>query len=247
MKLRRYSVGLCLVLTLLLAGSTPTLAARKIRVRIGTVAPKDSLWHQTLKQIRQDWQRSSGGAIQVTIYAGGTLGDGPEMVRKVRAGTLQGVGLSSVGLSRIDSGVSALQVPMMLSSYEELDYVRDRIAPQLERRIEEKGFKVLNWADAGWVHTFATEPISTPDGLRKMKLFTSAGDPESERLYKELGFRVVPLSLTDLVTSLQTGIINAFNVPPLFALLQQSFRVTGNMLPVRWTPLIAGTVISTEA
>ncbi len=246
MKSTRLSLGVCLAVTLLLAGSPSSLAVRKIRVRIGTVAPKDSLWHETLKQIRQDWQQISGGTVQVTIYAGGILGDGPELVRKVRAGTLQAVGLTSVGMSRIDSGVSALQVPMMLSSYEELDYVRDRIAPRLERRMEEKGFKVLNWADAGWVHTFTTEPITTPDALRKMKLFTSAGDPETESLYKELGFRVVPLSLTDLLTSLQTGIVNAFNAPPLFALLQQSFRATGNMLPVRWTPLIAGTVISTK-
>ena len=246
MKLTRRSVGVCLALTLLL-GSTSTLAAKKVRVRIGTVAPRDSLWHETLKRIRQEWQQISGGAIQVTIYAGGTLGDGPELVRKVRAGTLQGVGLSSVGMSRIDMGVSALQVPFMLSSYEELGYVRDRIAPRLERRMEEKGFKVLNWADAGWVYTFATEPITTPTQLRKMKIFTSAGDPETEKLYRELGFQVVPLSLTDLVTALQTGIINAFNLPPLFTLmLQQAFKLADNMVPVRWPPLVAGTVITTK-
>ncbi len=104
--------------------------------------------------MRQEWRSISGGTVQVTIYSGGVLGDETEMVRQIRQGRIQAVGLSSVGLSRIDNGVSCLQVPMMFRSYEELDYVRDRIAPTLERRIEAKGFKVLNWADGGWVHTF---------------------------------------------------------------------------------------------
>ena len=82
MKLTRRSVGVCLALTLL-RGSPSTLAAKKVRVRIGTVAPRDSLWHETLKRIRQEWQQISRGAIQVTIYAGGTLGDGPELVARL--------------------------------------------------------------------------------------------------------------------------------------------------------------------
>ena len=78
-------------------------------------------------------------------------------VRKVNRGQLQAVALSSVGLSRIDSGVACLQLPLLLDSYAELDYVRDRVAAALEQRIEAKGFKVLNWADGGWVYAFAED------------------------------------------------------------------------------------------
>ena len=77
-----------------------------------------------------------------------------------------------------------------------------------------------------------------------MKLFTSAGDPETEKLYKELGFHVVPLSLTDMLTSLQTGMINAVNLPPLFALLNESYSQAPNIMRIKWTPLIGGTVIN---
>ena len=154
---------------------------------------------------RQEWRRISGGTVDVTVYAGGVLGDETDMVRQVRQGRIQAVGLSSVGLSRIDKSVSCLQIPMMFESYAELDYVRDRIAPELERRIEGQGFKVLNWADGGWVYAFSKQPARTPNDLKRMRLFTSVGDPETERLYKELGFQVVPLSLIDMATSLQTG------------------------------------------
>jgi TRAP-type transport system periplasmic protein len=240
---RRAAVGLACLLLL-----TMTAAAQdRIRIRVGTVVPKGSLWHETLQRVSQEWQKIVGPRLDMTIYPSGQLGDETEMVRQARQGRIQAVGLSSVGLSRIDAGVSCLQVPMMLESYEELDYVRDRIAPELERRIEAQGFKVLHWADGGWVYTFSKQPAKMPADLRRMKLFTSAGDAETERLYKDFGFNVVPLSLTDMITSLQTGMVDAFAMVPLFAQLQESFKLASNMTNVKWTPLVGGTVISVAA
>jgi len=218
-----------------------------VRIRLGSVVPKGSLWDESLQYIRQEWGRISGGAVQITIYPGGVLGDETEMVRQIRQGRIQAVGLSSVGLSRIDDGVSCLQVPMMFQSYDELDYVRERVAGTIERRIEAKGFKVLNWADGGWVQTFTKVTARTPEDVKRLKLFTSAGDPETERLYKDFGFHVVPLSMTDMVTSLQTGMIEAFSTVPLFAQLQESYKLAPNMIDLLWMPLVGGTVISQQA
>jgi TRAP-type transport system periplasmic protein len=240
-RLTRIAVILTLVCGALV---TDSMAQSVVRIRVGTVVPKGSLWEQSLEYIRQEWRRVSGGSIQITIYPGGVLGDEVEMVRQVRQGRIQAVGLSSVGLSRIDEGVSCLQVPMMFRSYAELDYVRDRIAATLEQRIAAKGFVVLHWADGGWVHTFSKTPARTPDDVRRLRLFTSAGDPEGERLFKELGLRVVPLSLTDLTTSLQTGMVDAFSTVPLFAQLEGLYKLAPHMLGVAWTPLVGGTVIS---
>jgi TRAP-type C4-dicarboxylate transport system substrate-binding protein len=226
---------------------TSLWAQGRIRIRVGTVVPKGSLWHETLQRISQEWQKIVGPSLDMTIYPSGQLGDESEMVRQARQGRIQAVGLSSVGLSRIDIGVSCLQVPMLLDSYEELDYVRDRMAPELERRIEAQGFKVLHWADGGWVYAFAKQPARTPEDLRRMKLFTSAGDAETERLYKDFGFNVIPLSLTDMITSLQTGMVDAFAMVPLFAQLQESYKLASNMTNVKWTPLVGGTVISMTA
>ncbi|MBN1571157.1 MAG: TRAP transporter substrate-binding protein DctP [Acidobacteria bacterium] len=215
-----------------------------IRIRIGTSAPKNSLWNETLMYLKQDWIKISNSELEISILAGGVLGDEPEMVKMLRAGRIEAVGLSSVGLSRIDKSIACLQIPMMLRSYEELDYVRDRIAPRLEQKLEEKGFKILHWADAGWVHTFAKKPARTPGDLQKMKLFTAAGDPETEKLYKEFGYHVVPLSQMDVIPSLQNGMIDAFNLPPLYTLINESYRQAPHMIGVKWTPLVAGTVIS---
>jgi TRAP-type C4-dicarboxylate transport system substrate-binding protein len=171
------------------------------------------------------------------------------MVRQVRAGRIQAVALSTNGLSRIDRGVVALQIPLMFDSYEELDYVRDRIAPKLEQRIESRGIrhKVLFWTDGGWARFFSKKPVKTLDDIRKLRVFTSAGDAETERIWKSFRFNVVPLAATDMMTSLQTGLIDAFDVPPLFTLFDQSFTQAPNMLDLKIAPLIGGVVVSKKA
>jgi len=218
-------------------------AKDSIRIRIGTSAPKNSLWNETLMYLRQDWVKISKGELDIKILAGGSLGDEPEMVKMLRAGRIEAAGLSSVGLSRIDKSISCLQIPMMFRSYQELDYVRERIAPRLDQKLEEVGFKLLHWADAGWVHTFTKKPAVTPEDLKKMKLFTAAGDPETEKLFKEFGFHAVQLSQTEMITSLQTGMIDAVNIPPLYALINKFDHQAPYMIGIKWTPLIAGTVI----
>lgn len=228
-------LGLCLV--------TAGLAAQNLRLRIGTVVPRGSLWHDTLQYIAQDWQRIVPG-LRVVIHPDSQLGDETDMVRKARGGIIDAVGLSSVGLSRIDSSVSCLQVPMMIGSYEELDYVRERVAGDLERRIESRGFKVLHWADGGWVYVFTKGGVRTADDLRRLRMFTAAGDPDTERLYKEFGFNVVPHSATDLVPMLQAGKLDAFAMPPLFAQIQELYTLAPYMTDVRWVPLVGGTVIT---
>jgi TRAP-type C4-dicarboxylate transport system substrate-binding protein len=222
----------------------PTTAfAQTILIRLGTVAPQDSPWYEVINRMGQDWKKASNGRIEVKIHAGGVLGDENEMLQKVKLGQLQGVGLSGVGLARIAPGVGALQLPMLVNSFEDLDRVRTGLEPRLKSAIEKAGFKVVNFSDVGWVHFFTKEKARTPADLKKLRLFINADDPDSEKLYLDLGFRPVPLGVTDLLTSLKTGLIDAFDVPPLFALSDQSFAVAKHMIDVKWAPLIGATVI----
>ncbi|HMD50751.1 MAG TPA: TRAP transporter substrate-binding protein DctP, partial [Bryobacteraceae bacterium] len=134
------------VLAFLLA--TVALPGQTI-IRLGTLVPKGSPWHEILLNMGEEWKKASGGKIELRIYPGGEQGDEPEMVQKIRIKKLQAVALSGAGLSGIDAAVTALEIPMMLSSYEELDYVRDHISDRLEKGMAQHGFVVLNWGDAG--------------------------------------------------------------------------------------------------
>jgi len=100
--------------------ATVVLSAQTV-IRLGTIIPKDSPWHSILLNMGEQWKKASGGKIELKIYPGGEQGDEPEMVQKLRIHKLQAVALSGAGLSGIDAAVSALQITMMLSSYEGLD------------------------------------------------------------------------------------------------------------------------------
>ena len=233
-----------LLSTFLLISSLAPESAQQTVIKMGTLAPDGSPWHQVLQQMGERWRRISGGKVKLTIYPGGVLGDEPDIVNKMRIGQIQAVALSGAGMAEIEPGVSCLQIPMMFESYEELDYVRDRMAPRLEKMIEARGFLVLNWGDAGWVHFFTRSPVTRLDDMRQMKLFTWAGDNDTLELWKANGFRAVPLAATDILTGLQTGLIEAVPTTPLYALLNQSFGLAKYMNDVKWAPLVGATLIS---
>jgi len=236
-----------LIVGLIFMSVVSPLEAQNVLLKMGTLAPEGTAWHDILLQMREDWSKISAGRVTLRIYPSGVLGDEPTMIRRMRIRQLDGVAITGNGLSRIEPAVSSLMIPMMLDSYEELDYVRDRLAPRLEKMVEEKGFKILNWGDAGWVYFFTKKPASSLDDIRKMKLLTSAGDPKTEELYKDFGFQVLPLAYTEVLTALQTGMIEAVQGPPLYAMVEQWFGLANNMIDVKWSPLVAATVLRKES
>lgn len=239
MKIRGRLAALAVVLAL--AGPAAQ-ADKPTTVRLASLAPEGTPWHDVLLELRDEWRTISGGKVTVRTF-GGALGDESEMIRKLRLGQIQAVAISGASLPRLDLSVAALQVPMMFESYEELDGVRAEIEPKLEARLEAVGFVVLNWSDAGWVRLFSKQPVRTPDDLRKITLLTTAGDLATEKLYKDFGFNVRPLAYTEVLVGLETGLIDAVPGPALYALKDQWFGLAKHMTDVRWMPLIGATVI----
>ncbi len=241
MSFSRWIVGAFLILALVL----PAYAPETI-IKMGTLAPKESPWHDILKDMAAKWEQTSGGKIRVKIFAGGTIGDEPDMVRKIRIGQLHSGALTTVGLGTIDASTEAFHIPMAFSSYEELDYVRNRLSPRLETALRDRGFTVLNWGDVGWVHFFVQKETARIEDVKNMKLFVWAGDPVETELWKDAGFKPVPLATTDVIQALQTGMVNAFDTTALGALSMQWFAFNKYMIDLKWAPLTGGTIISTS-
>jgi TRAP-type C4-dicarboxylate transport system substrate-binding protein len=235
------------ILTAFLAGLAlfqGTASAKDVKIKLGTLAPEGSPWHNIVKRMGQQMKDLSGGKVSLVIYAGGVAGDEGEMVRKMRIGQLHAATITNIGLSKITRASIALQVPMMIQSYDELDYVRDRFGPKLAAEIEKNGFVVLSFGDAGWVHFFANRPAVHPDDFKKLKFFVWNGDPEAEKAWQKGGFKTVPLSATDVLSSLSSGLIEAFSTTPLYAETGQWFTHAKYMVAINWTPLNGATIIT---
>ncbi len=220
-----------------------TPAVAQVTVKMATLAPEGSSWHLILKEAADQWKKISNGRVSVINYPGGVAGDDPDVVRKIKLGTLQAGVLTAVGVAEIDKSVYALGVPMMYSSYDEVYAVLEKMRPRLESNIEKQGFVVLNWADAGWVHYFTQKPVTTPDDLKKLALFTWANDTDSIEILKAIGFNVRPLPSTEIATALQTGLVTAVPVSPQVAVIAQYFNYAKNMTDMNWELLLGATVI----
>jgi TRAP-type C4-dicarboxylate transport system substrate-binding protein len=218
--------------------------AQPIEIKMATLAPKDSPWCDVLVRMGERWKAISNGNVKLTLFAGGVMGDEPDTVNKLRIKMIQAVALTGAGMGEIEKGVAALQIPLMFDSYEELDYVRDRLAPTLEKRIEANGFVVLNWGDAGWVYFFADKPMPRLDDLRKLKMFSWAGSNDETELWKTNGFRPVTLAATDIQMALKTGLIDVIPTTPLYALWNQCFTLAKYMTDIKWAPLVGATLVS---
>lgn len=218
--------------------------AHALVVKLGTVAPEGSPWHDAMLETAQRWKEISNGNVMVRIYAGGVAGDETDMLRKIRIGQLHATALTSSTLVDIVPDIEAITLPMLIETDGELDYVIEKLGLEFEARLAEQGFKVLNWSSAGWVHFFSKKPVTTPADMKKQKLFFWGSDTLYVELLKKWGFNPVPLAITDLLPSLQTGLVDAFPAPPAAALAFQWFALAPNMTDFRWQPLPGTTVIS---
>jgi TRAP-type C4-dicarboxylate transport system substrate-binding protein len=222
--------------------------ARALVIKLATVAPKDSAWSDYLQEVDRKWREASNGTVQLRIYAG-TLGDESDIMRRIRIGQIDAATVTTVGLATVDPSATAMHIPLAFDSSKELHYVEDRITPDIEKVLREKGIVVINWGEGGWVRFFTKTPLQRPADLRKLKLFVWAtGDTtRAEEIWKAVGVKPVPLSTVDILPALQTDLITAYQAPPLAALANQWFAFTNYMTDMKWAPLVGATIVSTDA
>jgi TRAP-type C4-dicarboxylate transport system substrate-binding protein len=224
-------------------------AAARVRIKLATVAPRDSSYHRSLLEMGEKWRKASDGQVDLVVYPGGTQGSEADVVKRMNVGELQAGMLSVGGLTEIDQAVSALQeIPMLFRSLAEEEYVIDKLRPDLEKRLAARGFVALFWGDSGWARFFSRNPATRPDDFKNMKIFvTASGSARQMQIMQALGYKPVPLEVADALIQLQTGGVDAVPTLPLLALSGQYYTATKHMLELNWSPLVGAAVVTRQA
>jgi len=218
-------------------------AAPKYHLRLATIAFEGTSFHQSIQQLASDWQKLSNGEVKLSIFAGGSMGDEADVVRKIRNDRLQAGMLTSVGLAEVDRSITALQLmPMMFRSWEEVDYVREKLRQRLEQAFAEKGFVMLFWADAGWVRFFSRNVAISPRDFKPLKVFAMRGDSEGVEVVKDY-YQPVQLNTKDILTSLETKMIDAVPIVPVLANAGQLVGAARHMVDLKWVPVVGAVVV----
>lgn len=245
MKNGKFILGAIVALCVLSSIAATAAAQDTARIKLGTIAPRGTIYHRTLAEMCETWRRAEAPGAGCTVFPDGSQGGEADMVRRMRIGQLNAALISVVGLTEIDPAAGALQkMPLMFRSWEEVDTVGLRVRPLLEKRFLDKGFVVLFWAEGGWVRFFSRERALRPAEFRRLKMFAWNGDPEQVALMKALGYQPVVLETTDILPGLQTGLLNAVPVTASWALAGQIDIVAPHMLDIRWVPIVGAAVVT---
>ena len=228
---------------LVVFGAALLAAPDTLIVKLASPVPEGHSWHLVQKETAEEWRRLSGGRVTVRLYAGGIAGEDPDVVRRMRAGTLDAAVLSTVGLAEVDPFVQALGLPLVFASDAEAAHVFEKMRPGLEARLEAAGFVVLNWVEGGWTYFFTTRPVAMPEDLRGLKVFAWDADHDAERKWKAIGFDPLSLPSAEVPTALRDGRLGAVAVPPSLAAFAGYSRRAPHMTDLRWQWTIGATVM----
>jgi len=236
-----------LLLAAALAALLPAAAAAQVTIKLATLAPQGSTWHELLKEMAQRWEQASNGQVKLRIYPGGAQGSEGDMVRKLVVGQLQAVSISNVGMHDVVTEPQVLSVPFLYDDAEQMECAFARLRGRFDAALDQRGFVALQWSRIGSVQLFCTKPYRTPQEARDAKVWAWEGDPKSVEAYRLSGLKPVVLSATDMMPSLQTGMIDCVPNVPLYMLTSRMFERANHMLDVPWSYMIGATLVRKDA
>jgi TRAP-type C4-dicarboxylate transport system substrate-binding protein len=189
--------------------------------KIATVAPEGSQWMKGIRAAAADIKAKTEGRVVVKIYGGGVMGNEKQVLRKIRIGQLQGGAFTASGIAEKYPDIVLYGLPMLFRSQEEVDFVRRRMDAQLARGLEQAGFVSFGIAGGGFARIFANKPVTATDDMRGQKIWIPDGDRVSAVAMEALRLSPVSLPVTDVLTGLQTGLIDVVAAPPVGAIALQ--------------------------
>jgi TRAP-type C4-dicarboxylate transport system substrate-binding protein len=234
-----------LLLAALVAALTPPAQA-EVTIRLGTMAPAGSTWHEILKEMGQRWEQLSGGQVKLKVYPGGAQGSEGEMVRKMGIAQLQAASITNIGMHDVIAEPQMLSVPTFFTDEAEVECAFAKVRAKLEAAMDQKGYVVLQWSRIGAMSLFCSKAVPTPAEMATTKIFAWEGDPKSVDAFRAAGFRPVVLSSTDLVPSLQTGMIECVTTVPLYMLTTRMFEKASRMMDLPWGYIYGATIVRKE-
>jgi TRAP-type C4-dicarboxylate transport system substrate-binding protein len=212
------------------AQTAPAAAAAQVTISIATLAPAGSTWMNVFDAWNRELRRESAKINQpmrLQFFAGGVQGDEAEVIRKIRAGRLDGAAVTAVGLYQIHRPALVFQMPGMFRDYGRLDRARTQLNTEITQQMGTAGFELMGWADVGQARVFSQSPVSTPQQLAQQRPWVWSDDRAMPAFYSVINANPVRLGVPEVLSALQTNRINTvITSPPVAVQLQWATRMT---------------------
>lgn len=190
-------------------------------IKIATVSPDGTFWMQEMRAGAEEIKKKTRGRVVLKFYPGGVMGNDGNVLRKIRIGQLQGGAVTTGSLSEIYPDIDIYGLPYLFSSYEQVDYVRSKMDKVLIEGLEKSGFVGFGLAEGGFSYMMSDSPLKTVDDVKDKKVWIPSGNKVGEAVFSSANITPVTLPLSDVLTGLQTGLINTIITSPIGAIALQ--------------------------
>jgi TRAP-type C4-dicarboxylate transport system substrate-binding protein len=207
------------IAVLLLTGLAATAAP--IQIKIATLAPENSSWMREMRAGAAEVAERTEGRVVLKFYGGGVMGNDKKVLRKMRIGQLHGASFTPSGLSERYPDLNLYGLPLVFDTLDEVDHVRREFDDRLMEGLEEAGLVGFGITGGGFALLMSNEPVKGYDDLKGRKVWIPEGDNSTLAAMKALQLSPVVLPITDVLTGLQTGLIEIIGTPPVGAVALQ--------------------------
>ena len=215
----------------------------KYLFKIASDAPDNSLWINSIREINREIYKNTGGNVGIVVYPASVMGDQSTVIKKIKIGQLSGATFSSGGLSLIYKDSAILGFPMVFRNEKEYDYVRSKMAGFFENQFRKNGYELLAWSEVGQIFLFSKKKVNSVATLKDSKPLLLEGDNISISLYNEVNTTPVPLQMSDILTGLQTGLIDTIYSSTYALIVTQWFTKVKYMADVPITHMIGAVMV----
>ncbi|WP_022665760.1 TRAP transporter substrate-binding protein DctP [Desulfospira joergensenii] len=217
MVLKRYLPVLTLLLLTLFMGSP----GWGLTLKIATISPEGSMWMTQMRRGAEQVALETEKRVKFKFYPGGVMGNDNAVLRKIRAGQLQGGALVGGSLSKFFPANQIYAQPMKFSSQEEVDHVREQMDPFIMDGLYQAGFVTFGVTGGGFAYIMSKEPIETPADFKDKKVWIPDNDQTSLDAVRAFNINPIILPLSDVRTGLQSGLIDTVGTSPVGAVVLQ--------------------------
>lgn len=204
---------------LLLFFAVPGVHAQTLK--IATIAPEGSSWMNDMRSGAKVIEEHTQGRVKFKFYGGGVQGNDKQVQRKMRTGQLHGGAFASGAMNKFQKDGDLFSIPMVFNTIDEVRYVRSQMDGIIRQRLEDAGFVNFGFAGAGFAYMMSNQPLVTLSDLKGQKVWIPEGDPIGFSALRALGVAPVIMPVTDVMTGLQTDLIDSVTVPPVGAVVFQ--------------------------
>lgn len=174
-----------------------------------------------LREAAKAIEEKTEGRVQFKFYAGGVMGDDFAVKRKMRARQLNGGILQTSVFTSDVPNLNVYNLPMQFRNVDEVAAVRKDLDGVLRAELEEAGYVSFGFLGLGLAYAMGSKPATTVQETRRLKIWVPKNDPSTELMLRAFGVNPIPLSTVDVLTGLQTGLIDTVASPPVAAVTLQ--------------------------